>query len=270
MKTKYTKLEKVILVKIGGNVIDDETSLDTFLSDFTKISTPKILVHGGGKIATEISKQLNITPQLVDGRRITNKETLDVVTMVYGGLINKKIVTKLQANNCNAIGLTGADANCIEAQKRIHPTIDYGFVGDITKVNSEFILNTLEKQYTPVIAPLTHDKKGNLLNTNADTIAASLAIELSKSKKITFVYCFEKPGLLSDVENPDSIIPVVKIDEIEQLKEKQIITGGMLPKIDNITYALNNGVEKVILCHAKDILSIVNENSIFGTTFTIN
>ena len=263
-------METIVVIKIGGNIIDDDNSLADFLADFSRIHQPKILIHGGGKIATQLSKDLNIEPKLIDGRRITDEKTIDIVTMVYAGLINKNIVAQLQSNNCNAVGLTGADANIIEAHKRVHPTIDYGFVGDIDKVNTDFIFNLFVNNYTPVIAPLTHDKKGNLLNTNADTMASAIAVELSKVKKVSFFYCFEKKGLLKDINNTDSIIPELTIYETKQLKEKQIITDGMLPKINNIIHALENGVEKVILCHAKDVLSIVNENAKFGTAFTKN
>lgn len=263
-------MESIVVIKIGGNIIDDEKALADFLSDFAAIQQPKLLIHGGGKLATQLSKDLNIEPKLIDGRRITDEKTIDIVTMVYAGLINKKIVAILQSNNCNAIGLTGADANIIEAHKRIHATIDYGFVGDIDKVNCDFIFDLFTKNYTPIIAPITHDKKGNLLNTNADTIASQIAIALSKDKKLNFFYCFEKKGLLKDINNNDSIINEIILSEIEQLKEKQIITDGMLPKIYNIMHAIENGVEKVILCHAQDVLSIVNENAKFGTTFTKN
>ena len=261
-------MESIIVIKIGGNIIDDEKALADFLSDFASIQQPKILIHGGGKLATQLSKDLNIEPKLINGRRITDEKTIDIVTMVYAGLINKKIVAKLQSQHCNAIGLTGADANIIEAHKRIHSTVDYGFVGDIDKVNSDFIFDLFTKNYTPVFAPITHDKNGNLLNTNADTIASEIAIELSKSRKLTFIYCFEKNGLLNNPEDNNSVIHFVKLHEIKQLKEKQIITGGMLPKIDNIINALNNGVEKVILCNANTLSSVLNENVIFGTTFT--
>ena len=263
-------METIVVIKIGGNIIDDDNSLADFLADFSRIHQPKILIHGGGKIATQLSKDLNIEPKLIDGRRITDEKTIDIVTMVYAGLINKNIVAQLQSNNCNAVGLTGADANIIEAHKRVHPTVDYGFVGDIDKVNTDFIFNLFVNNYTPGIAPLTHDKKGNLLNTNADTMASAIAVELSKVKKVSFFYCFEKKGLLKDINNTDSIIPELTIYETKQLKEKQIITDGMLPKINNIIHALENGVEKVILCHAKDVLSIVNENAKFGTAFTKN
>lgn len=261
-------METIVVVKIGGNIIDDKKALADFLLNFSKINSLKILIHGGGKIASEISKQLNIEPKLIDGRRITDEKTLDVVSMVYAGLINKKIVAQLQALNCNAIGFTGADANSILAHKRIHTKMDYGFVGDIDMVNTEFIVDLLSKKYIPVIAPITHDKNGNLLNTNADSVASEISIALSKDKKVHFFYCFEKRGLLKDINNNDSVMETVSLEEIQQLKEKQIITDGMLPKMDTIAHALKNGVEKVILCHADDILSNVNENAKFGTTFT--
>lgn len=268
--TKYTTLKEIIIIKIGGNVIDDEKSLSRFLRDFSSIQQPKILIHGGGKLATQLSKQLNIETQQIDGRRITDEKTLDVVTMVYAGLINKKIIAQLQANNCNALGLSGVDANLIEAHKRNHPTIDFGFVGDIDKVNAEIIYDLLSKNITPVIASITHNKNGILLNTNADTIASSIAIEISKKNKVTFIYCFEKNGLLQNIDDDNSIIFHVKQHEIEQLKEKQIVTGGMIPKIDTIYQALTNGVEKVILCNTQNIFPIINENATFGTIFTVN
>ena len=246
-------MQEIIIIKIGGNSIDDIHALSNFLEDFSNITLPKILIHGGGKMATELAQKLNIETKQIDGRRITDEATLDVVTMVYAGLINKKIVAQLQKNKCNALGLTGADANSILAHKR----------------NNEFIQSILEKNITPVFAPITHDKNGILLNTNADTIASEMAIAFSKTHKVTFVYCFDKKGLLLDINNNESVIQHIKTSEIEQLKQKQIITQGMLPKIDNIIHALKNGVEKVILCNVQDVLSILNGNSIFGTTFTI-
>ena len=261
-------MENITVVKIGGNIIDDEKALISFLADFAAIKQPKLLIHGGGKIATQISKSLGIETKMIDGRRITDEQTIDVVTMVYAGLINKKIVAQLQANNCNALGLCGADANCIEAVKRSHPTINYGFVGDVVHVNEQFVLSLLQQNITPIIAPITHNKNGNLLNTNADSIAAAMAMALSKDKKITFIYCFEKDGLLSDMHDDTSVIPTLTIPETEQLIEKQIITAGMLPKVHNIISVLKSGVDKVNLCNAKNMLSIVNENANFGTTFT--
>jgi acetylglutamate kinase len=262
-------LQEIIIIKIGGNCIDDSNALHTFLEDFAQIQTAKILIHGGGKIATEFSKKLNIETKQIDGRRVTDQQTLDVVTMVYAGLINKNVVAQLQKYNCNAIGLTGADANTIVAHKRINHEIDYGFVGDVDQVNIDVLQSLLEKKITPVFAPITHDGNGNLLNTNADTIASEMAIAFSKLYKVTFIYCFEKKGLLTNINDENSIISIIRSDEIEQLKQKQIITHGMIPKVDNIVHALENGVEKVILCNSHDVLSILNGNSIFGTTFIL-
>lgn len=261
-------MNNIVIIKIGGNIIDDAAALNAFLKDFAKINVPKILIHGGGKIATQLSKTLGIETKMIDGRRITDEKTLEVVTMVYAGWISKNIVATLQAQNCNAIGLCGADANIIAAHKRKHPTIDYGFVGDIDNVNAAFLISLLQQNITPIIAPITHDGNGNLLNTNADSVASSIAIELSKIKNVTFLYCFEKAGLLDNIEDDNSIIPTLNIAQVEQLKEKQVITDGMLPKVQNIINALENNVEKVILCHAKNALSIVNENAKIGTVFT--
>lgn len=263
-------METIVVVKIGGNIIDDADALKKFLIDFSKIQAPKVLIHGGGKLATQLSKQIGIEATLVDGRRITDEKTLDVVTMVYAGLINKKIVAQLQSMQCNAIGFSGADANCIQSHKRVHPTIDFGFVGDIDVVNADFFAELLDKNYTPIIAPITHDGNGQLLNTNADTMAAAMSIALSKKYKVAFYFCFEKDGLLKDVEKADSVIQHVSVPQIETLKTDKIITDGMIPKVDNIANALQKGVHKVILCHAKDVLKNVNENANFGTTFTIN
>ncbi|MEZ5026456.1 MAG: acetylglutamate kinase [Chitinophagales bacterium] len=263
-------MEKIVVIKIGGNCIDDEVALSAFLSDFAAIKFPKILIHGGGKLATQLASQLNIETTLIDGRRITDEKMLDVVTMVYAGLINKKIVAQLQAAECNAVGFCGADANLIQAHQRVNNEINYGFVGDIDKVNADFLVDLLDKNYTPILAPITHNKKGILLNTNADTLASSIAIALAqKSNKVDFYYCFEKNGLLANVDDDMSLISAVNIQEIELLKQNQTITKGMIPKVDNISFALKNGVDKVVLCNAKHIGEIFEENSILGTTFTI-
>lgn len=261
-------MESITIIKIGGNIIDDENAFVKFLNDFAKIATPKILIHGGGKLASKLSTQLNVIPEMIDGRRITDEKTIDIVTMVYAGLINKKIVAKLQANNCNAIGLSGADANLIKSHKRINSSIDYGFVGDVDEINTTFLIELLSKKYTPIIAPITHDKNGILLNTNADTIAAEIAITLAKQYKTALYYCFELTGLLKDINDQNSIIHKIKLADIQQLKEKQVISKGMLPKVDNIAHCIEQGVEKVILCNASDISFIENENAIFGTVFT--
>ncbi|HNF49680.1 MAG TPA: acetylglutamate kinase [Chitinophagales bacterium] len=260
-------MKELVILKIGGNVIDDMDKCNLFLENFAQIKQAKILIHGGGKVATSLLTKLGIETKMIDGRRITDRQTVDIVTMVYAGLINKKIVAKLQAENCNAIGLSGADANAVLAHKRVHPTIDYGFVGDIDSVNIELLNQFLQQSLTPVLAPITHDKQGNLLNTNADTMAAALAIAMAKYYKVTLIYAFEKNGLLKDVEDENSVIKLVNVKEVQQLKEKQIISGGMIPKVDNIVYVLLHDVEKVILCKAENIADVLNGNPIFGTTF---
>lgn len=262
-------MKELIIIKIGGHVIDDADKCAQFLEDFARIKQAKILIHGGGKIATELSKKLNIEPKIIDGRRITDKETIDVVTMVYAGLINKKIVATLQSHNCNALGLCGADSNVIQSHKRKNAVIDYGFVGDIDEVNTAFIQLLLDQKITPVFSPITHNQEGLLLNTNADTLASVLAIALSKLYKITLIYGFEKNGLLENLDDENSVIYTIRVPEIQQLKDKQTISGGMLPKVDNIVYALHHGVEKVILCKSENILSLLNGKPIFATTFSI-
>lgn len=261
-------MQELTIVKIGGNIIDDEHQLQQFLKDFSLIPAPKILIHGGGKLATAMANQLNIESKLVDGRRITDAASLKIVTMVYAGLINKNIVVILQANKNNAIGLCGADANLIEAHKRENAAIDYGFVGDIDGINTNFIDNLLKQNIVPVIAPITHDNQGQLLNTNADTIASTVAIALSNQYNISLFYCFEKRGLLYDVTNEETIISNITLSEIDELIDKQIITDGMIPKVKNIKKAINNGVQKIILCNAHDLSLVNNDNAIFGTTFS--
>ena len=255
------------VVKIGGNIIDNEAKLNAFLKDFAQITGPKILVHGGGKIATEVSKGLGIEARMVDGRRITDAETLRVVTMVYGGLVNKNIVAKLQANNCNALGLTGADANIIPATKRPVKEIDYGFVGDIAEgsIPAETLQLLLENNLTPIIAPLTHDQQGNLLNTNADTIASALAVALSDSFQTQLTYCFEKKGVLADINNDDSVIHQITGSQYASLKNDGVIAQGMIPKLDNAFRAIEAGVTSVIICHADELLNILEKNETAGT-----
>lgn len=240
------------VIKIGGNIIDDADKLHAFISDFSKIEEPKILVHGGGKLATEIGFKLNIQPNYVDGRRITDKETLELVTMVYGGLINKNIVAALQAAGCNAIGITGADANIIKAVKRPVKDIDYGFVGDVQNVgiNTKSLTALLNLGLVPVIAPLTHDSNGSLLNTNADTIAQEIAKSLATIMDVQLIYCFEKNGVLLNVADDNSVIPQINTVGFEKLKKEGIISDGMLPKIKNACEAINAGVKKVIIGNA--------------------
>ena len=259
-------MEALYIIKIGGNVIDNSENLYHFLKDFTALPGYKILVHGGGKVATQLSETLGIEAKLVDGRRITDIETLRVVTMVYGGLINKNIVAQLQRFGSNAIGLTGADGNLIRAKKRPVKTIDYGFVGDLDEgsVNVDGISKLLEAGFAPVFSALTHDGDGQLLNTNADTIASALAVALSNLYYTTLVYCFEKKGVLQDIDDEDSLIREINPERYEELKIQQIIHSGMLPKLDNAFKAISCGVKAVIIGHA-DELGKIKHNEPFGT-----
>jgi len=258
-------MEQLFVIKIGGNVIDDEKNLAAFLTTFAAIAGKKILIHGGGKIATKIGDQLGIESKYTNGRRITNGETIDVVTMVYGGLVNKKLVAKLQALHCNAIGLTGADANIIPATKRsvTKEGIDFGFVGDVvagqlpTAHYQLFLTNGL----TPIIAPLTHDGKGQMLNTNADTIASSIAVALAAIYDVRLIYCFEKKGVLENVDDENSAIPLITKDIYQQLKAGNKLFDGILPKIDNAFAAIDSGVKEVLIGHADDLLQNVTEQT---------
>jgi acetylglutamate kinase len=256
---------KLKVVKIGGNVLDDKALLGAFLIDFAKLNGPKILVHGGGKKATEISKKLGLTPELIDGRRVTSDIDIDIVTMVYAGLLNKTIVAALQSHSCNAIGLTGADGNSILSVKRPVKTIDFGWVGDVQAVNDAWIKSLLTEGITPVFCALTHDGSGHLLNTNADTVASELAIALTDSFEVELIYCFEKKGVLKDFENEDSVFLTINTDLFAELKAQKIIHSGMLPKLENCFYALNNKVSKVIIGSTVAI----NSNSTIHTTLTL-
>jgi acetylglutamate kinase len=249
-------MDKLFVIKIGGNVIDNETALRHFLSSFASVDANKILIHGGGKIATKIGDQLGIQSKYINGRRITDEATIDVVTMVYGGLVNKKIVAQLQSLSCNAIGLTGADANIIPATKRPVKDIDYGFAGDIKTgdINASILDVLLQQNITPIIAPLTHDGKGQILNTNADTVASSLAVALSAMYDVRLIYCFEKKGILTDVEDDNSVINLITKEKYRQLLEEKKLFDGILPKIDNAFAAIDNGVKEVLIGHADDLL----------------
>ena len=258
---------KLYVIKIGGNVIDNSENLHRFLKDFAALEGLKILVHGGGKVATQISSSLGVEAQLVDGRRITDIETLRVVTMVYAGLINKNMVAQLQRYHNNAIGLTGADGNFIRAKKRSVKTIDYGFVGDLDEhsVSAENIGKLLDASFTPVFCALTHDGDGQLLNTNADTIASALAVALAKIYETTLIYCFEKKGVLQDINDEDSLIRDISPERYEQLKLEKIVSEGMLPKLDNAFAAIKNGVKEVVIGQADELHYLNTENS-FGTS----
>jgi len=266
----YLGKMKIILVKIGGFVLDQPALYSTFLEQFSSIPASKILVHGGGRRATTLTQQLGLEPKIVDGRRITDDATLEIVTMVYAGLINKNITADLQANGCNAMGLSGADGDLIHAHKRIHPSIDFGWAGDIDKINTAFLEDLLLKGNTPVIAPITHDGKGQLFNTNADTIASAVAAALCLHHDVTLLYCFEHKGLLGNPGNPEEVIPVIKSSKVQSLIDKGIISGGMIPKVHNIQASLQQGVNRVILCAATDVKQILeNADYATGTIFTL-
>jgi acetylglutamate kinase len=252
------------IIKISGNIIDDESKLAGFLDAFAAVKGKKILVHGGGKLATKLAEGLGIRQQLVDGRRITDAETLKIVTMVYAGTINKNIVAQLQARGCDAMGLTGADGNAVLAHKREHPTTDYGYVGDVDAVNTSLLTSLLLLDKTLIFAPITHDGKGQLLNTNADTIAQELARGLSATFAVSLVYSFEKSGVLMDAEDDQSIISRINPSYYQELKDKQVIFAGMIPKLDNAFAALRSGVEKVIIGRAEELPQLLAGRS--GTT----
>jgi acetylglutamate kinase len=257
--------EHLSIIKIGGNIIENETSLNAFLKLFSNLEGNKILVHGGGKRATHIASKLGIESKLVNGRRITDAETLEVITMVYGGLVNKNIVAKLQALQIDAIGLTGADINSIQSEKRAVTAIDFGFVGDVKKVASNAIDRLLKADFTPVFCAITHDGNGQLLNTNADTIASTIGVGMSEIYDVSIYYCFELNGVLSDFNDKNSIIKNINSETYEELLEQKIITDGMIPKIDNCFDALNNGVSKV---HIGNASMFTKKNTNF-TTITL-
>jgi acetylglutamate kinase len=261
-------MSRLFVIKIGGNVIDSEDALQAFLKDFSAIDAKKILIHGGGKIATKIGEQSGIKPNYVNGRRITDDATIDLVTMVYGGLVNKKIVAQLQSLRSNAIGLTGADGNIIPATKRPVKDIDFGWVGDIqnSELNVENVKFLLEGGFVPIFAPLTHDQQGHILNTNADTIASSLAVALSQYYNVRLIYCFEKKGILENVENNDSVINLIDKQTYQQLVSEQKLFAGILPKIDNAFAAIDAGVREVLVGDAKDLLQNISEKT-SGTLF---
>ncbi len=254
--------EKLSIVKIGGNVIEDENALDIFLTAFSKLEGLKILVHGGGKLATQLATRLGIKSNLVDGRRITDKDTVDIITMVYAGLANKKIVAQLQSKNVNAIGLSGADGNSIQAHKRPVKDIDYGFVGDIDGVNSELLTSLLSINLTPIFCAISHDGDGQLLNTNADTIASEISIGMAQYFETTLYYCFEKNGVLLDINDSKSVVKYINTAKYKELLSQGIIADGMLPKLHNCFHALQNNVEKVCL---GDVSMLDKKTELFTT-----
>ena len=256
---------KISVVKIGGNIINDGQLLDSFLTNFSKIKNDKILIHGGGKIATQLSKRLGVETKMIEGRRVTSQGDLDIIVMVYAGLINKKIISKLQKMNCNAIGLTGADANSISAVKRSENPINYGCVGDVVSVNSDAINMFLKNGIIPVFCAVSHDGMGQLLNTNADSIASEVAIKMSNDYETELIYCFEKKGVLLNVEDENSVIENINTSNYLKLKEEKINENGMIPKLDNCFYALNNKVSKVIV----GSIDSINKESEMCTTLNL-
>jgi len=265
-------MDKLYVIKIGGNIIDDEKKLSSFLRSFAAIEDRKILVHGGGKLATKLAEKMGVEQKLIDGRRITDAETLKIVTMVYAGYVNKNIVAQLQSFNCNAMGLSGVDGDIILAHKRKHPVIDYGFVGDVDAVNSPLIKKLLDQNLALVFAPITHDQVGQLLNTNADTIAQEIAKAMSGEYEVKLIYSFEKSGVLMDVNDETSVIQKLNWEEYQKLKNPSgsplgdggKIFAGMIPKLDNAFAALNSGVNKVIIGKAEELDKLMNGTA--GTT----
>lgn len=246
----------VTVVKIGGNVIDNAEALERFVKDFAELPSPKILIHGGGKLATALSTKLGIETHMIDGRRITDKETLDVVTMVYAGLVNKNIVAKLQREGCNAIGLSGADADVIPAARRSPHPVDYGYVGDInaSQVNVDVLKMLLLAGITPVFCALTHDGKGSMLNSNADSVASAVAVAATALGDVDLVFCLELAGVMLDIDNPDSMISEIDESSYTRLRNDGVITKGMIPKIDNAFKAIHQGVSRVIIKHAENLV----------------
>ncbi len=245
--------KKLSIIKVGGKIVEEEATLQQFLDDFAHIEGYKVLVHGGGRSATKIAAQLGIESHMVNGRRITDRQTLQVVTMVYGGLVNKNIVAGLQARNVNALGLTGADMNVIRSHKRPVKDVDYGFVGDVEKADGEMLTQLIAREIVPVMAPLTHDGNGNMLNTNADTIAGETAKALAPYFDVTLIYCFEKKGVLRDAADDESVIAHLNEEEFKQYVADGVIQDGMIPKLENAFQAIHSGVNKVIITLATAI-----------------
>jgi acetylglutamate kinase len=265
-----TDMEQLTVVKIGGNVIDDPEALTKFLEEIATVNGHKILVHGGGKIASQLMVKLGMQPAVTDGRRITDKDTLEVITMVYAGLVNKQIVAQLQANGCNALGLSGADGNCVTATKRKPAGIDYGYVGDISAqdVRTGLFAQLFAQGIMPVVCPVMHDGDGQLLNTNADTIAAVLATAFSEQYSVSLHYCFEQRGVLSDPHDPKSYLRELSSQTFTELKHSGAVSAGMLPKLQNALDAARNGVTRVRIGHAGYITHMINDEYDAATTIT--
>lgn len=247
------------VVKIGGNVIDNEAALERFVADFAAMEGPKILVHGGGKLATRLAETLEIPTTMIDGRRVTDRDTLDVVTMVYAGLVNKHVVALLQAAGCNAIGLSGADANVVKATRRAATPIDFGFVGDIAVegVDADFILSLTERSVVPVFCSIMHDGNGTLLNCNADSVASAVAVAVAQKADTELIFCFEKAGVMSDIDDPNSVIAQIRPQSYKELLADGVVNKGMIPKIDGAFRALECGVKVVTIKHSAQL----NEDS---------
>ncbi|MCX6189842.1 MAG: acetylglutamate kinase [Bacteroidetes bacterium] len=260
-------MQTLDIIKIGGDIINHEVKLKQFLSMISEIKTPMILIHGGGKLLDQLATQLGVEQQMVDGRRITDAATLELATMVYAGGINKKIVAICQSQGLHAVGLSGADNNCLQAQKRSIGQHDFGFVGDITKegVNTKFISLLLSQNIMPVFCSITHDNQGQLFNTNADTLASVLAQAMSAYYEVQLRYCFEKNGVLRNVEDEESVIPSINSNEYKTLQQQGIISQGMIPKLDNAFAAIQGGVNRVIITHALNILKSQQETAYVGT-----
>lgn len=245
--------EHLTIIKVGGKIVENSESLNTLLKDFAAVEGKKLLVHGGGRSATQMAARLGVETKMVDGRRITDEAMLEVVTMVYGGLVNKRIVAGLQALGIDAVGLTGADMNIVLSDKRKVSAVDYGWVGDVKRVNAEAVATLIESGCCPVVAPLTHDGCGHMLNTNADTMAGEMAKAMAARYDVTLMFCFEKPGVLADENDDSSLIPTITPAVLDDLKRRGVVSGGMIPKLDNAIACVSAGVESVVITQADRI-----------------
>lgn len=245
--------EHLTIIKVGGKIVENSESLNSILKDFAAVEGKKLLVHGGGRSATQMAARLGVETKMVDGRRITDEAMLEVVTMVYGGLVNKRIVAGLQALGVNAVGLTGADMNIVLSDKRKVSAVDYGWVGDVKRVNAEAVATLIESGCCPVVAPLTHDGCGHMLNTNADTMAGEMAKAMAAHYDVTLMFCFEKPGVLADENDDSSLIPTITPAVLDDLKRRGVVSGGMIPKLDNAIACVSAGVESVVITQADRI-----------------